>query len=217
MVRLAFVRSSLIAALQLCAVAFTGLGDLNASPPQTREPVIGGPCEGCELVFEGRPAELKSTARITDPEVAGEGLTVTGTVRRPDGTPAPGIIVYAYQTDRTGVYPPGATRHGALRAWVRTDARGQYRLQTIRPGAYPQRRVPQHIHMHIIEPGRGTYDIANVMFDDDPLLTESHRAQQAQARGGPGLVTPKRDNAGEWRVTRDIVLGQNVPGYDHER
>ena len=56
-----------------------------------------------------------------------------------DGAPAAGIIVYAYQTDATGIYPRGSTRHGRLRGWVRTDEAGRYRFDTIRPGAYTQK------------------------------------------------------------------------------
>jgi protocatechuate 3,4-dioxygenase beta subunit len=29
-----------------------------------REPIVGGPCEGCEAVFEGVPEHLVSRARI---------------------------------------------------------------------------------------------------------------------------------------------------------
>jgi hypothetical protein len=72
--------------------------------------------------------------------------------------------------------------------------------------------LPQHIHMHIIEPGRGTYWISDINFTDDPRLTVAQRRELASGRGGSGLVTPaKRDRT--WWVTRDIVLGEGIPGY----
>ena len=153
------------------------IGFLLACPASAMEPVIGGPCEGCENVFVGLPELLESRAWITHAEEPGEPLIIEGTVRSADGTAAKDIIVYAYHTDAGGVYPPGTTAHGRLRAWVRTDASGQYRFDTIRPGAYPGRDVAQHVHMHIIEPGRVTYYIDSIVFVDDPLLTAERRQQ----------------------------------------
>jgi len=127
---------------------------------QACEPIVGGPCEGCEAVFQDRPHALSSQARIAPPGEPGEPLVLSGRVVDRTGRPATGIVVYAYHTDRHGIYPhaPGlrgaAARHGALRGWAMTDAAGRYRFETIRPGSYPGRDVPQHIHMHVIEPGR---------------------------------------------------------------
>lgn len=179
----------------------------------TREPVIGGPCDGCEAVFIEMPTQLSSSARISPVGQKGEPLLVEGTVRKADGAAARGIIVYAYQTDAGGIYPTGTTPHGKLRSWARTDAKGHYRFDTIRPGAYPTRDNPQHIHMHVIEPGKGTYYIDDVIFDDDPLLTAGHRQRMRRGRGGYGDSRPQRDAQGVWHVRRDVVLGKNIPGY----
>ena len=176
------------------------------------EPVIGGRCEGCKYVFVEMPTEISSKARLAPAGQPGEPLTIDGTVTRLDGKPAVGIIVYAYQTDAGGIYPDGSTRHGSLRAWARTDADGAYRFESIRPGSYPNSSIPQHVHMHIIEPGRGTYYIDDIHFDDDPMLTE--RAQQnTRERGGNGICHPVKDDSGVWHVRRDIVLGKNIPDY----
>ncbi len=185
------------------------------------EPVIGGPCEGCEAVFVGKPAKLASTARIAPPGEPGEPMRVAGTVIAADGKPRSGVVVYAYQTNAKGIYPaPDKTlgrwpdRHGRLRGWAITDREGRYTFETIRPGSYPSREAPQHIHMHVIEPGCGTYYIDDIVFTDDPLLPASERANQSRARAGSGVATPKRDAAdGTWMVTRDIRLGLNIPDY----
>jgi protocatechuate 3,4-dioxygenase beta subunit len=176
-------------------------------------PVIGGPCEGCELVFVGMPDTIGPHARIAPSDAEGEPLKIEGTVRSQDGEPAPGVIVYAYHTDDGGVYPEGATRHGRFRGWARTDADGRYSFTTIRPGPYPGRSAPEHVHMHVIEPGKATYYIDDVLFDDDPRLTSRHRDQMIRQRGGSGLARPEKDENGIWRVRRDIVLGRNIPGY----
>ena len=184
------------------------------------EPVVGGRCEGCEAVFQGLPDALESSARLAPEDEPGEPLRLTGTVVGPDAQPAPGIVIYAYQTDAEGIYrpledPPGAAarRHGVLRAWVETDAKGRYEFLTVRPGSYPETSIAQHIHLHVIEPGRCTYYIADVEFTDDPLIPKDAFEKHARGRGGPGLVTPVKDDAGVWQVERDIFLGMNVPDY----
>jgi protocatechuate 3,4-dioxygenase, beta subunit len=175
------------------------------------EPVIG-PCDGCEWVFRELPSQLDSHGRIAPAQEPGEPLTLSGTVFDTDGTPATGIVVYGYQTDAGGLYPRGSTRHGRLRGWVRTGVDGGYRFDTIRPGAYPDGREPEHIHLHVIEPGRGTYYIDDVVFEGDPRLSTRHRRDPSSARGGSGLTRPQRDADGVWQVRRDIFLGRNIPG-----
>lgn len=173
------------------------------------EPVIGGPCEGCEYVFVGQPATLASTARIAPADAKGQPLTIEGVVTGRDGKPASDIVVYAYQTDADGLYPSAETRHGALRGWTRTGSDGRYRFDTIRPASYPDSDIPQHVHMHVIEPGLGTYYIDDVVFTDDPLLTDTQRRDVQHGRGGDGICTPKRE-AEVWHCTRDIVLGAGL-------
>jgi len=144
---------------------------------------------------------------------ADEPMVIVGTVHTLDGELAPGVIVYAYHTDDGGIYPRADTRHGRIRGWAKTDADGEYRFESIRPGSYPETSVPQHVHLHIIEPDRYTYYIGDIRFDDDPFLSEAMKARTAEGRGGSGLVHPDRDDHGVWQVRRDITLGENVSGY----
>ena len=182
-----------------------------------QEPIVGRPCEGCEAVFEGLPSSLAPTTRLAPAGEPGTPITLTGRVLGADGRPRAGVIVYAYQTNAAGVYPPSAIRagaagrHGALRGWAMSGPDGRYTFETIRPGTYPTRDAPAHIHMHVIERGCVTYYIDDVMFDDDPLLTPAVRRTQTM-RGGPGIVTATRTN-GRWMATRDILLGRNIPGH----
>ena len=185
-----------------------------------REPVVGLPCDGCEGVFDNMPATPGTAARIAPAGEPGEPMRIEGVVRDRAGRAAAGIVVYAYQTNAKGVYPPdtraaspAGQRHGTLRGWVKTDANGHYRFDTIRPAGYPNTNIQQHVHMHIIEPGRCTYYIDEMVFTDDPRLTPDARRNVSEGRGGNGVVTPKRDAKGTWQVTRDIVLGEGIPGY----
>jgi protocatechuate 3,4-dioxygenase beta subunit len=173
-----------------------------------REPVLGGACEGCDWVFDDLPAAPGTRARIAGASEPGVPLVIEGVVTSSRGRPVPDVIVYAYHTDHTGIYPAARNRHGRLRGWARTNALGRYRFDTIRPAPYPGREIPEHVHMHVIEPGVGTYYIDSLEFLDDPLLTRRHTA----GRGGIGLAMPgQRD--GVWYAQRDVVLGRNIPGH----
>ncbi len=185
-----------------------------------REPIVGLPCEGCEAVFDRLPATLVSNSRIASREEPGQAMRIVGTVFARNGDPAPGVIVYAYHTNSRGIYPTDERRrgqpgflHGLLRSWAKTDEKGQYRFDTIRPAGYPNTDLPAHVHMHVIEVGRCTYYIDDILFEDDPRLTAEKRRQLITGRAGSGLVLPQRDGDGSWTVRRDIFLGVEIPGY----
>ena len=46
----------------------------------------------------------------------------------------------------------------------------------------------------------------------DSLLMKKDR-DNAQNRGGSGIITLTKNEKGTWIGKRDIVLGKNVPGY----
>jgi protocatechuate 3,4-dioxygenase beta subunit len=128
------------------------------------------------------------------------------------------VIVYGYQTDRNGIYPPvfpprssASNFHGRLRGWVRTDARGRYTFDTIRPGSYGGN--PEHVHLHVIEPGCATYIIDDQWFADDPNYLALAPAQRPPGHGGSGIGTLERRGKG-WYVERDIHLGEGIQGYE---
>jgi len=104
-------------------------------------------------------------------------------------------------------------RHGRLRAWAKTDAQGTYRFVTIRPGGYPNTDIPEHIHLHVIEPGRCTCYIDDVVFEDDSRLTPRPRAAHDRGRGGSGVIRPTRDSSGTWQARCDIRLGAGISDY----
>jgi protocatechuate 3,4-dioxygenase beta subunit len=182
---------------------------------------VGGPCEGCEAIYESPvPFEkLDMLAKLPDATWEGEKpLGINGIVYKADGkTPAPGVILYVYHTDQTGHYTPKADakgwekRHGSIRGWMRTNEKGEYKFVTLRPAPYPGRTEPAHIHITIKEPGLNEYYIDEYLFNDDQLLATEKR-QKLENRGGSGILTLK-DVGNMYKAERNIYLGKNIPNY----
>ena len=215
----ALPRATLAFALVLLAACDAPASDHAATTAINRPvPVIGNPCEGCEAVFDGMPAEIPSSIRLAPPGEPGVPMRITGRILDGAGRTRSDVVVYAYQTDHAGIYPrPGqqlgfeAMRHGRLRGWVRSDAQGRYAIDTIRPGSYPDEEMAEHVHMHVLEPGCFTYYIDDLMFLDDPKLSAEEQ-REAHGTGGNGFLRPVMVD-GRWQVERDIVLGLGVPGH----
>ena len=181
--------------------------------------LIGGGCDGCELMYLGMPKEISHVGKSPAWDGPGQKLLITGTVFNLDGTtPAQNVIVYYWQTDNSGHYPnqnnldPLVKRHGYVRGWVKSDSHGKYEIYTIRPAAYPNRNIPAHIHLSIKEPDiKDEYYVDGLEFDDDSLLTSEYR-EKHENRGGSGvlrtLTTPEMHIA-----EHNIILGLNIPNY----
>ena len=204
----------------LILLAQLPLGDSYGDRDDPRpDKVVGGGCDGCELMFEGMPREIGSRTAIAGDGERGSPLVVRGVILAKDGkTPVPGVVLYAYQTDATGHYAPApgqahARLHGRLRGWVKTDNDGRYEFRTIRPAPYPGQSVPAHIHPVIKEPGKVAYYIDEFVFDDDPLLTRAERAK-LERRGGSGVLKLVEEAGGVAAGRREIILGRNIPNYD---
>lgn len=186
-----------------------------------QEKRVGGPCEGCEAIYESPvPAEkLEMFAKLPDASWEGKKpIGINGIVYKADGkTPAPGVILYIYHTDQKGHYTAKADakgwekRHGSLRGWMRTNEKGEYKFVTLRPVAYPGHSDPAHIHITVKEPGLNEYYIDEYLFADDPLLTASQKQRLAN-RGGSGILT-LRDVGNMYKAERHIYLGRNIPNY----
>ena len=105
-----------------------------------------------------------------------------GRVFAPDGrTAAPGVTVYAYNTDREGYY--GANRREyppRICGWMQTDAGGRYDLRTIHPGCYPGMRVPAHIHFELWGAGYPPQWTEELKFAGERYLTPDAVAQDAR-------------------------------------
>ena len=189
------------------------------SQEEATDKKVGGPCEGCEAIFEYGNQQLTSVDTLPAFESTEPKLKITGKVLKKDGkTPAADVVVYIYHTDREGIYPTlgdekgWARRHGYIRGWIKTDKDGHYAFYTFRPASYPNRQAPEHIHITVKESGKTAYYLDDYLFEDDPLLTDPERKRQRN-RGGSGIVQPTMEN-GILTVKRDLVLGLNIPDYE---
>lgn len=183
---------------------------------------VGGPCEGCEAIYENTSPFTDLDWQLTLPgyEQAGPKLHISGTVYKRDGkTPAAGIVLYVYHTDLSGIYPVRGNeqgwgrRHGYIRGWLKTNEKGQYSIRTLRPGTYPNRGAAAHIHCILKEHELNEYYIGDFLFADDPLLTSQEKSPSTP--GGNGVLTLEKKN-GIFYCTRNIYLGKNVRNYPGE-
>lgn len=179
--------------------------------------LVGGPCEGCEAVFEYNNGSLSPTDTLPGFDQNRPRLKITGTIYKPDGkTPAKDVILYIYHTNREGVYPTRgdeqgwAQRHGYIRGWVKTDVNGKYSFFTFKPGSYSNN--PAHIHPIILEPNGKYYWLGSYHFADDPNLTDEDRNIDSPRGGSKGILSLKKEG-GILVGQRDFILGKNLEGY----
>lgn len=184
-----------------------------------RKKLVGGGCDGCELMYVGMPQNIKAIDTSAGWTENGQKLLITGKVYKLGGKiPAPDVIIYYWQTDTKGYYSPKhgmdeqAKRHGHIRGWVKSDANGKYSIYTIRPAPYPNDDMPAHIHTSIKEPNiSDEYYIDEFVFDDDILLTGTKR-KALENRGGSGILRVLIDK--DMQVAEhNIVLGLHIPNY----
>ena len=164
-----------------------------------------------ETAQQHRPAQVASTARIAPESEPGVPLVIHGRAFGADGTtPLANVIVFAYHTDRTGVYDERAAgpHSWRLKGWAKTGADGRFEFRTIRPGAYPENNQAAHVHFTIFGADGARYHAGELEFEDDKLLPERVRAA-SRAAGTFGSVRPVRREGATEHV--DIALRLN-PG-----
>lgn len=145
--------------------------DANQTPEQTAGPFY--------------TPESPRRSSLREPGVTGEPLVVDGTVRDTACRPLAGALLDVWHADAEGRYD---TRGYRLRGHLLTDEEGRYRLETIRPGAYPG-RTP-HIHVKLRAAGRPLL-VTQLYFPDEPRNARDFLFRpdllMTLERGGPPL------------------------------
>jgi protocatechuate 3,4-dioxygenase, beta subunit len=188
------------------------------TPKKPEKITILGGCEGCEAVYEHQ-GNLSSELYLPDyQENTGKKLKISGIVYQNDGkTPAQDVILYLYHTDQKGLYSckgnetGSGKKHGYIRGWLKTNAKGEYTIFTQRPASYPNSKFLAHIHAFVHEPAKGVYYIDDFVFADDKFMDNKYR-QNEEKRGGSGILQVS-DNQSIIECKRDIILGLNIPDY----
>jgi protocatechuate 3,4-dioxygenase beta subunit len=115
-------------------------------------------------------------------EPLGERIIVSGRVLDSDGGAVRNTLVEVWQANAAGRYVDPVDQHpapldpnftGAGRCL--TDAKGEFRFLTVKPGAYPWRNSenawrPAHIHFSVFGPQLDSRLVTQMYFPGDPLI-----------------------------------------------
>lgn len=134
-----------------------------------------------DVVVTPEDADLTRNAG-TGGEAIGQRIIVTGRVTGEDGAPVAGALLEVWQANAAGRYIhkrddwPGPLDPNFLGIGrCLTNADGEYRFLTVRPGAYPWGNHenawrPAHIHFSVLAPVWSERLVTQMYFPDDPLL-----------------------------------------------
>jgi protocatechuate 3,4-dioxygenase beta subunit len=143
-----------------------------------------------ERALRERPTTLASSSRLAPVTEPGVPLVIHGRAVADDGkTPVPRALVFGYQTDHQGLYDrvEAGPHSWRLRGWVQTAADGRFGFTTIRPGAYPGRAIPQHVHLNIFLADGRRYWADELRFADDPRVAAGERGAASRIRHEGGV------------------------------
>ena len=191
-------RSAIFAGLSGILVA---IRSVTAQQSSDARPLIPAPY--LQPPFLASP-DAPSSMVIPAKDEPGERLIVTGRVL--DGTRAvAGASIYLVQADLRGRYAKedpdtdvifnkdGTVAIKArLYGFLRSDAIGQFRFETIRPGHYGDRTNPSHVHFVVRATGY-KLRMMDLRFEDDPVIAARRKEGIADDDGwepGKMVVRP---------------------------
>jgi protocatechuate 3,4-dioxygenase beta subunit len=144
----------------------------------------------------GPGGEVARTAETVAKGRGGQWLVVSGTVYAEDcTTPLAGASIEVWQTNAAGEYGPGQgtsdERCCYLAAALRTDQRGRYRFETVKPGHYKgeERPPPAHIHFEVRHPEVAGV-LTELLFEGDPWLGPDPPGAVVRPERVPGSDPP---------------------------
>lgn len=163
-------------------------------------------------IFDYAENTITKLDTVPDYNLKENKLKITGTIYQSDGvTPAKDVLLYIEQPNEHGDFDlreKNDERYVHHRAWVRTDADGQYTIYTFVPGNDRRYNQPQQIFPLIKEASSAAYPLETFLFDEDPVLTKSCRKKIAQDGDPSRILSPKMED-GILVAKKDIVLTSN--------
>lgn len=106
-----------------------------------------------EVIRDNAKAEKVT---IVSSHEAGTRITVKGEIVDKKGAPQKNSLLYFYQTSDFGWYADtavhilekdGDMKHARLFGYLRTDNKGEFSFETIKPNGYPKSSITGHIHI----------------------------------------------------------------------
>jgi len=153
------------------------------------------------IVFGGPTWDIQ----VAGEDAEGPRLIVSGVVSDSSGEPVPGVEIYLFHTDRSGLYGNDGNGKPRFNGTLVTDEQGRYRVATIQPAPYPGEGPPAHIHFMIKAPS-GKQITEELWFTGDPRLTREQIAGYHDA-GRTSRIRPiEKGEDGTGQVTRDFVI-----------
>lgn len=206
----------------LSATAITGAGLTLTATSGTK--TIAMPIRHTPSQTEGPFYPLvQQTDKDTDltqfgdrPEPAlGEIVSIEGRVLDESGAPIADAVVDVWQANAAGRYAHEADSNTApidpnFQGWaiMKTDAKGQYKFKTVRPGPYPVNANwtrPPHIHFKVSR--RGYHEITTQMyFEGEPLNDIDHLLNSVPEELRTTLIAKRSDVANRFKF--ELVLAE---------
>ncbi len=141
---------------------------------------LTGPVFGADMLGE-HDGDLTRNARVNG-EPIGERIIVVGKLLDESGKAIPNALIEVWQANACGRYIHKVDQHDAPLdpnftgcGRVMTDANGEYRFMTIKPGAYPWGNHenawrPAHIHFSVFGTNFLQRLVTQMYFPGDPLM-----------------------------------------------
>ena len=123
----------------------------------------------------------QSHAKMVRDDEAGERIFVSGRILdESTQRPLQNVVLELVHTDTSGLYfSEPTTWNPRIFAYLKTDEKGAFGVETIYPGSYPEDNgmmVPSHVHFTIEAEGYKTY-ASEFVFDDDPSFDTKDNAE----------------------------------------
>jgi protocatechuate 3,4-dioxygenase beta subunit len=167
-------------------------------------------------------------------EPLGERIVVHGTVMDEDGRGVPDTLVEIWQANACGRYTHVNDQHPAPLdpnftgcGRVVTDAKGNYKFITVKPGAYPWQNHhnawrPAHIHLSLFGSSFMSRLVTQLYFPGDPLFFQDPIFNSAPTESRDRMICKfdLENTVPEWALAYrfDIVLrGRNATPLDEDK
>ena len=194
--------------LTACGTTTAAAAPAGVTPPQTEGPFY-------PLVQQSdKDTDLTQFGDQRDPAL-GEIVSIEGRVLDEAGVPIADAVVDVWQANAAGRYAHEADPNTApldpnFQGWaiMKTNAEGQYKFKTVRPGPYPVEddwTRPPHIHFKVSR--RGYHEITTQMyFEGEPLNDVDHLLNGAPEDLRSTLIATRSDDANPFQF--DLVLAK---------